>query len=284
MVKSTAPKITRKKVTDYLPDDHNANQGTERGLQMIEDSLHQDGVGRSIVADAHGRVPAGNKTLEAAMNAGITEVIEIETDGNALIVHKRSDWDLADPKGAARRYAYRDNRAAEVGLSWDANVIAADIEAGLDLGSMFQDYEISALYDQAAAIAEQEQRQLNYSRKIEVPLYEPSGEKPDLSALYDNRKTQQLIADINAAPIPQAEKHFLIAAAHRHTVLNFAAVADWYAHSEPHVQRLMEASALVILDFDRALELGYVKLTKHISDLIAATDYDAEDEADDDAP
>lgn len=269
MVKSTQPKITRKKLTDYLPDDHNANAGTERGLQMIEDSLQQDGVGRSIVADAMGRVPAGNKTLEAAMNAGITEVIEIETDGNALIVHKRSDWDLSDPTGAARRYAYRDNRAAEVGLAWDASRIAADIESGLDLSDMFAGYELDAIYGEAAAIAAQG---YNYSRKVEVPLYEPSGEKPALSTLYDDSKTQQLIAEINASDLGQDEKNFLIAAAHRHTVFNFATTADWYAHSEPHVQRLMENSALVILDFNRALELGYVRLTQHISDLIAGID------------
>ena len=140
-----APKVTRKKITDYVPDNRNANSGSPRGLQMLEDSLHEDGAGRSIVADKDGRIPAGNKTLEAAMNAGIEDVIEIETDGTALIVHKRSDWDLDDPIGAARRYAYRDNRVSEVSLNWDANVIASDIEAGLDLSGMFTDLELEAL-------------------------------------------------------------------------------------------------------------------------------------------
>lgn len=272
MVKHTPPKITRKKLTDYLPDDHNANAGTERGLQMIEDSLQQDGVGRSIVADAMGRVPAGNKTLEAAMNAGITDVIEIETDGNALIVHKRSDWDLSDPTGAARRYAYRDNRAAEVGLSWSADQIAADVEAGVDLSGMFADYELSAIYADAAQIAALGN---NYSRLVEVPLYEPSGEKPDVFSLIDRTKTQMLIDEIESTPdIGDDERDFLLAAAHRHTVFNFDKIADWYAHSEPHVQRLMEKSALVILDFNRALELGYIRLTQHISDLIAGNETD----------
>ncbi len=276
MQKVKQPKITRRKLTDYIPDDSNANAGTERGLQMIENSLHEDGVGRSIVADAQGRIPAGNKTLEAAMNAGITDVIEIETDGNALIVHKRSDWDLSDPTGAARRYAYRDNRSAEVGLSWDAGQIAADVERGVDLSGMFQDYELSAIYAEAAQIAALGN---NYSRKIEVPLYEPSGEKPDISMLYDDSKTQRMIADINASNLGHDEKQFLIAAAHRHTVFNFASTADWYAHSEAPVQRLMEESALVILDFNRALELGYIRLTQHISDLIAGTENDDDDEA-----
>lgn len=142
------PKVTRRKITDYLPDDHNANLGSERGLQMLESSLNEDGAGRSIVVDAHDKIPAGNKTLEAAVLAGIEDVIEIETDGKALIVHKRTDWDLDDPIGAARRYAYRDNRTSEVSLTWDANVIAADVEAGVDLSGMFTQPELDHLFNQ----------------------------------------------------------------------------------------------------------------------------------------
>ncbi len=136
------PKVTRRKVTDYLPDTHNANVGSERGLAMIERGLNKVGAGRSIVVDAHDKIPAGNKTLEAAVLAGIEDVIEIETDGKALIVHKRTDWDLDDPTGAAREYAYLDNRASEVGLTWDANVIAADVEKGMDLSALFTQGEL----------------------------------------------------------------------------------------------------------------------------------------------
>ncbi len=164
-----APKVTRKKITDYIPDGHNANVGSERGLQMLEQSLNQDGAGRSIVADKDGRIPAGNKTLEAAMNAGIEDVIEIETDGTALIVHKRSDWNLDDPTGAARRYAYRDNRVSEVSLNWDANVIASDIEAGLDLSGMWTGGEIDYLLHPTLAYGENERR-LNPDENLDIFL------------------------------------------------------------------------------------------------------------------
>ncbi len=140
-----APQIKRRKLRDYLPDMSNANAGSERGLQMIEDSLQQDGVGRSIVADAFDRIPAGNKTLEAAINAGIEDVIEITTDGHTLIVHKREDWDLADPLGSARRYAYRDNRASEVSLTWSAEQLLADVNAGFDFEHLFSAGELADL-------------------------------------------------------------------------------------------------------------------------------------------
>lgn len=139
------PVMVEKTITDYVPDAHNANAGTERGLQMIEQSLNQDGVGRSIVADKNGKIPAGNKTLEAAVNAGITKVLEVTTGGDTLLVHRRADWDLDDPRGAARRYAYRDNRAGQVGLAWDADQIAADVANGVQLDSMFYDWELQKL-------------------------------------------------------------------------------------------------------------------------------------------
>lgn len=156
MKEQEAPKITRRKITDYLPDTHNANSGNERGLQMIEDSLHEDGVGRSIVADKHDKIPAGNKTFEAAVNAGIEDVIEIETDGNELIVHKRRNWDLDDPAGAARRYAYRDNRASELGLAWDADMIAQDVANGVDLSKSFYDWEVDKIMGNAQDVADRE--------------------------------------------------------------------------------------------------------------------------------
>jgi ParB-like chromosome segregation protein Spo0J len=40
---------------------------------------------------------------------------------------------------------------------------------------------------------------------------------------------------------------------------------DFYAHSSKEIQELMEDSALVIIDFDKAIEKGYVKLTKDIA-------------------
>ena len=104
-----------------------------------------------------------------------------------------------------------------------------------------------------------------YSRKIEAPIYTPKGDKPALSDLYDEARTKELYAEIETADIPEEEKQFLRIAANRHTVLNFKRIAEYYSHSPAPVQRLMENSALVIIDFKRAIELGYVKLSEEIA-------------------
>jgi hypothetical protein len=135
-----------KQATDYKPDPNNANKGTERGVYMLEKSLEETGLGRSIVVDKNGVVIAGNKTLQAAIDAGLIEVKEVETDGKQLVVVRRTDLDLSEDE-RARKLAYFDNRAGQVGLDWDSEQLLADIEAGLDLESLFFDWELDNLLD-----------------------------------------------------------------------------------------------------------------------------------------
>lgn len=133
------------KLSDIQPDAHNANKGTERGTYMIRRSLEKLGAGRSIVLDKNGRIIAGNKTAEAAADVGIDDLIVVRTKGNQLVAVMREDLDLDDPTGQARELAYADNRAGQVSLEWDADVLSADIAAGVDLGDWFQGYELDAL-------------------------------------------------------------------------------------------------------------------------------------------
>lgn len=103
-----------------------------------------------------------------------------------------------------------------------------------------------------------------YTSKIEAPIYEPAHSKPALMLLWDDTRTKQLVREIDDSPIPEDEKCFLRSAAWRHTVFHYERIADYYAHSDAVVQRLMERSALVIIDFDAAIELGFVKLCADI--------------------
>ena len=104
-----------------------------------------------------------------------------------------------------------------------------------------------------------------YSANIQAPIYEPKGEKPAIKDLYDETRTKELLAEIEASDLPEEEKEFLRVAARRHTVLNYKRIAEYYAHSDEKTQALMENSALVIIDFKRAIELGYIQMSIDIS-------------------
>jgi hypothetical protein len=112
-------------------------------------------------------------------------------------------------------------------------------------------------------VADNESTQ-KYCKKIEAPIYEPSHEQPHIMTLCDTSKTNRLIREIDSSNLPEDEKAFLRLAAQRHSVFNYERIADYYAHATPQMQRLMEDSALVIIDFNRAIELGYVKLCEDI--------------------
>lgn len=106
----------------------------------------------------------------------------------------------------------------------------------------------------------------NYSRKVETPCYEATGEKPNVTELFDIEKYKKLVEEIENSPIQNDVKDFLKVAASRHIVFNYANIAEFYAQSAKDIQELMEKSALVIIDFDKAIEQGFIQLTEEIAE------------------
>lgn len=132
------------------PDPHNANKGTDRGRKAVVASIEECGAGRSILVDRDGTVIAGNKTLEAAQAMGLP-VRVVESSGDELVVVQRTDLVLDDAEDQrARRLAYLDNRAGQLGLEWDTDQILADLEAGVDLEGLWDDAELDALLKRSA--------------------------------------------------------------------------------------------------------------------------------------
>lgn len=107
-----------------------------------------------------------------------------------------------------------------------------------------------------------------YSRAIKVPQYVPNNEQPNIAELTNTLKYRELMADINKSNVSDEEKAFLKLAASRHIVFNYAKIADYYAHADAKMQRLMERSALVIIDIDDAIAEGYVQLSSKMRQLI----------------
>lgn len=109
-----------------------------------------------------------------------------------------------------------------------------------------------------------DEEEKKYSSKIEAPVYEPKNIKPHLLELVNKSKTERLMKEIESSDLPYEEKMFLMDAARRHNVFNYEKIADYYAHSSMEMQHLMERSGLVIIDFEKAIQYGYVKLCDEI--------------------
>ena len=111
-----------------------------------------------------------------------------------------------------------------------------------------------------------------YSTKVDIPQYLPSRLKPNLWELCDKTKYNELVRNITVSDIPDDVKEFLMFAATRHIVFNYSKIADYYAHADAKTQRLMEQSALVIIDVDDAIANGYMRLSKNIKKLLEDSD------------
>jgi hypothetical protein len=58
------PRVRVVSIAQLVLDGSNANKGTKRGRELLEESLERYGAGRSVVVDRHHRVIAGNKTAK----------------------------------------------------------------------------------------------------------------------------------------------------------------------------------------------------------------------------
>ena len=245
-----------KTAADLIQDEHNYRKHSDTNKARIKKSIDEAGLGRSVVIDADGVLVAGNGVQQVIDKD--TPVRVVETDGTELVVVKRTDLHTDDPR--RKTLALADNATAD-DVEWDFDAIADDWtedEAG--------EWGVVECKDDGDGSGEGngEKNGGNYSRKIEVPVYTPTGEDIPVGSLTNTEKYDELVAEIDASGIDSEVADFLKAAAARHIVFDYARIGDYYANATPEVQRLMERSALVIIDFEKAIENGFVKMSEEL--------------------
>ena len=132
-------------IDDLTPDPRNANQGSERGNRIIEQSVRQRGAGRSGLAASDGTMIAGSQTLQKMAELGIP-IKPVHTTGEEWVVVIRDDIEPGSEE--ATLLAIEDNRAAETGITWDA-VNLGEIAAEFDLSSLFFPHELATIIEGA---------------------------------------------------------------------------------------------------------------------------------------
>lgn len=124
--------IRKIKIDELQLDDRNANKGTEKGKEIISNSIELYGIGRGVLADKNLKLIAGNHAVKEMKERGIENVIVVPTDGKTLVVTQRTDIDKDSKEGHG--LAIADNRASEANLNFDVDVIRElDAEFDLDL-------------------------------------------------------------------------------------------------------------------------------------------------------
>lgn len=202
---------------------------------------------RPIVVNEDNIVLGGNMRYKACQQAGLKEVYIIKAE------------DLTEEQ--QKEFLIKDNSSYG---QWDWEVLANEWDHQ-QLDDWALDLPLAGSDDAEFFGIEEESDEEAYTKKIEVPKYIPTGEKPKIDELLNKEKANNFILKIKESSVAKDEKDFLLMAAYRHTKFNYKNIAEYYAHANKEMQELMEDSALVIIDFNKALENGYVTLSEEIS-------------------
>lgn len=106
-----------------------------------------------------------------------------------------------------------------------------------------------------------------YSSKVKTPVYEPKLTDPNIYQCYNHQKFLRLCNLIDRAEVSKEEKEFLKLAATRFIEFNYEYIADYYACANKTTQELFEKLALVIIDFDKAIESGFIQINDQLRTL-----------------
>jgi hypothetical protein len=243
--------VTYKNIEDLIPYARNSRTHSDKQIAQIAASIKEFGWRNPVLIDGDNGIIAGHGRVLAARKLNIEQIPTI--DGS----------DMTDIQ--KRMYVIADNKLA-LNADWDDEILALELEELESLGADiellgFDDEELDDLNGDDEGDGDEP-----YTNKVEAPIYEPSENEPKIDELFDDTKTLDLITRIEQSSAPAKVKDFLKLAAHRHTVFNYKYIADYYSHADEGIQKLFEDSALVIIDFNRAVEEGYVKLAAGLFD------------------
>jgi hypothetical protein len=236
------------------PHPRNVRQGD---IGAISESLKAHGQYRPITYQkSTGRILAGNHTWKAAKALGWKEIV-----ATSVVCNDEE----------AIRILLADNRTSDLADYDDAGLVEllkelADTTTGLE-GTLFDGDTLDQLLNDLGQQIIDDDSTSKYSQAVKVPHYEIVGEEPKTNELLDLNKTKKLQEQINKSDLPDDVREFLIAATNRHTVFNYAKIAEFYPHQTPEVQQLMEQSVLIIIDADDAIANGYATFDTAIANI-----------------
>lgn len=192
---------------------------------------------RPIVVNEDNIVLGGNMRLKACIEAGLKEVHVLYA--NDLSPEEQNEFIIKD------NVSFGEWNWDTLSLEWEADELT---NWGLDIPDFSNEDN-------------------EYSTKIESPIYEIKREKPKIESLFDIEKYTRLIKEINDSKLEKNEKIFLKFAATRHIVFNYSNIAEYYAHSDIDTQNLMENSALIIIDYEKAIEQGFISMHESLNEI-----------------
>ena len=243
--------IINKDADDLIKAEYNPRKISEKELKDLRASIDKFGLVEPVVVNTHkgreGVVVGGHQRLRVMLAEGWTEIPCVEVD---LSLKDEKELNI---------------RLNKSGGEFDFELLSEHFEIDDLLEFGFDSIEFDDMDDGEGSGDIPDEVVEQYTKKVTSPNYEPTGEKPTIDELVDYEKTASFIKKIKASNVDEATRKFLVAAARRHNVFNYKKIAEFYAHADKETQDLMEQSALVIIDFKKAIENGYIQLRDEVA-------------------
>ena len=220
----------KRKLSDLKLLENNPRKIDDKDFEKLGEDIEEMGNFRPLIIDTENVILGGNQRYKQLLKKyGDDFEVEVSLPDRKLSKEERKKIIIIDNTHRG---------------DWDLDIL------GEDFGDILEDLGFGDLIGDDSDF---------YTAKIEVPIYEVRGEKPKIEELVDCEKVQKLIVEIeNMEGIEKEIKDFLLIAVTRFYGFNFSKIADFYAHSDDKVKRIMEKLALVIVDYDKAIENGFV--------------------------
>lgn len=235
--------IINLQISELNPYENNPRKN-DGAVEAVANSIREFGFKVPIIIDKERTIVCGHTRYKAAKRLRMKEVPCIVAD------------DLTEEQ--IRAFRLVDNKTSEL-ADWDFSLLQMELE---DITLDMEPFGFENNDEKAGLDSEK------YTALVDTPHYEIRGEKPLVSQLYDNEKYKTLLEKIESVELPAEINTFLMLAATRHIVFNYAKIAEFYAQSSSEIQELFEDSALVIIDFNDAISNGWVRLNDGIKELL----------------
>lgn len=246
MAKTT--KMVEVAVELLKPYAKNAKKHGAEQIELLKKSIQEFGFITPCLIDEDFNIIAGHGRVEASKQLGMKKVPCVFVNG------------LTDEQ--RRAYIIADNRLTELG-DWDMDIVRSELSELNDL-----DFDVSVTgFDYDMEIDTGSFDEEPYTNVVNIPQYTPNTDYVSLMDCLNTERYEDLIQEIEASDLNEEEKFFLRMAAGRHISFNYKRIADYYATASEEMQKLMEHSAVVIIDVGDAIKYGYAQLQSYLDEI-----------------
>lgn len=244
--------IVYRNLSELRVNPKNPRKGSREAIERLAESIKENPAffeARPIlVSDRTGEfvIIGGERRSEAAAKLGMEKVPTILLQG--LTEAEEDEIMIKDNTHAGE---WDDKKLQEITAKWGGQKV---LDWGVDKKLLRPDKE--------------EYTHNLVQLKLSEFIYEPKGEMPAIEDCIETKDMDGVLKRLKGIKgLTKEERRVLEICAYRFCTIDFSKMAEYYAHASKPMQRAMEDNFLVIVDFEKARERGYVKMVTKLAEL-----------------